>query len=101
MTSDSFQSRRTYEQKRDELCKLLRELPPGLTQMVIHPAVASPGLERLTDDWQQRVWEHQLLNDEIVQKTLQEQLIQTTNWREIMRRFEGGAVEQTGERGTP
>ena len=87
----------TYEEKRDGLCQLLQNLPPGLIQMVIHPAVASPGLERLTSDWQQRVWEHQLLKDEMVQQTLQEQGIQTTNWREIMRRFEGGPVEQTAE----
>ncbi len=85
----------SYEQRRDELCRILRELQPGLTELVFHPAVASPGLERLTDDWQQRVWSHQLLTDEEVQKTMTEQLIQTTNWREIMRRFEGAPEEQT------
>jgi predicted glycoside hydrolase/deacetylase ChbG (UPF0249 family) len=87
----------TYEEKRDALCELLRGLPPGLTEIVIHPAVATPGLERLTPVWQQRVWEHQLLRDEVVQQTLQDQLIRTTDWREIMQRFEGGAAEESGE----
>ena len=79
----------SYEQKRDDFCRLLRELPAGLTQFVCHPAIASPGLERLANDWQQRVWVNQLLADEAVQQTMAEQQIHTTNWREIMRRFEG------------
>lgn len=84
----------TYEQKRDELCRLLSSLEPGLTAFVFHPAVASPGLERMTDDWQQRVWERDVLLDDEVQKTLKAQRIQTTNWREIMRRFEGQPADE-------
>ena len=39
----------------------------------------------------------EVLKDQQVQTTLQEQLILTTNWREIMRRFEGSPVEQVGD----
>ena len=76
-------------EKRDRLCELLRVLPPGLTQIVARPAVHSRGLEMLTSDWQQRVWDAQVLKDKKVKTVLEEEEIILTNWREIMRRFDG------------
>ena len=83
----------TYEEKRDLFCELLATMKPGLTLMMLRPGVASPGLERLGPDWQQRVWDAQLMMDEKVKAVMQEQQIVITDWRDIMRRFEGVPVD--------
>jgi hypothetical protein len=40
-------------------------------------------------DWQQRVWETQLLSDDAVRVALRGEGIVLTNWSEIMQRFHG------------
>jgi hypothetical protein len=78
----------TYEQKRDLVLEILRTLRPGLTQLTCQPAVESRGLQLLTADWQQRVWDAQVMSDEQVQQTMEQEKIIVTNWRDIMRRFQ-------------
>ncbi len=78
----------TYEEKRDQLFQTINELGPGLTQIFLHPCDDTPGARRITDKWQQRVWEAQLLSDPQVQAFLKSQDVVYTNWREIMQRFE-------------
>lgn len=92
-----------YEQKRALFLKQLDELPPGITQFVSRPAVDSAALRRLSADAQQQVWDAELLGDAEVKKRLADAGIELTNWREIMRRFEGenpGARPHDNERPT-
>ena len=79
----------SYEAKKQAFLTLLRELPPGLTQIALHPAVESEGLKRILPDWQQRVWDAQLLGDDAVRAALRGEGVVLTDWREIMRRFDG------------
>jgi hypothetical protein len=78
----------SYEEKREALLSLIQELPPGITQVSLHPADETPGLQCLTDKWQNRVWEAQLLDDPAVRDALHQEGILLTNWRDIMKRFE-------------
>jgi chitin disaccharide deacetylase len=79
----------SYEEKRAQFLKQLGELSPGITQFVARPAVESAALARLSPDAEQQVWDARLLGDAEVKKLLGEKGIVLTNWREIMRRFEG------------
>jgi predicted glycoside hydrolase/deacetylase ChbG (UPF0249 family) len=79
----------SYETKKQAFLKTLRELSPGITQIAFHPAVESDALKRITPDWQQRVWDAQLLADPEVKQALESSGIIVTNWRELMQRFEG------------
>ena len=83
----------SYEAKRDAFFQLIRELPPGLTQVFLNPADDTPGLRRMTGKWQDRVWEAQLIADPTVADFLKEQEIVLTNWREIMKRFEAATAD--------
>lgn len=83
----------TYEEKRDLFCDLLAGMKPGLTVIMLRPAVASAGLQRVGDDWQQRVWDAQVLMDEKVKSVMAEQRVVVTNWHDIMQRFEGAPAE--------
>ena len=78
-----------YAKKKEAFLQLIRELPPGLTQVALHPAVESDALKRISPDWQQRVWDAQLLADSEVQTALKGEGIVITDWREIMSRYEG------------
>lgn len=84
---------KSYEEKKQSLLTMLQELPPGITQISFRPATASDALNAITDDAQQRVWDAQLLADEDVLKALKADGIIITDWREIMRRFEGRPEE--------
>lgn len=90
----------TYEEKRDRFIELLRTMPPGLTLIMLRPAVESEGVKMLSHDWQQRIWDAKMMSDEAVQAAFKEQQIVFTNWREIMRRFEGVPVQVEVSEGT-
>jgi hypothetical protein len=79
----------SYDAKKQSLLKMLAELPPGITQISFRPAVASDALSSITEDAQQRVWDADLLADDEVRQALAAEGVVLTDWREIMRRFEG------------
>jgi predicted glycoside hydrolase/deacetylase ChbG (UPF0249 family) len=85
----------SYDAKKQAFLKMLAELPPGITQISFRPAVESDALSSITDDAQQRVWDAELLADEEVRQALAADGVVLTDWREIMRRFDGQPAEAT------
>lgn len=79
----------SYAAKKAAFLQMLRDLSPGLTQIALHPADDSPALRRMAPDWQQRVWDAQLMADDDVRSALRSEGVELTSWREIMLRFEG------------
>jgi len=93
----------SYEVKKQAFLTMLHELPPGLTQIAINPAVESEALKRIAPDWQQRVWETQLMEDEAVRAALTSDGVIVTDWREVMDRFEGrpATADESASNATP
>ena len=85
---DYFPSGETYAEKRERFLALIENLEPGLTEVICVPAVESEGLKLLTDNWQQHVWDQQLLMDQDVIARLQQPGVVVTTWSEVMDRFE-------------
>lgn len=93
----------SYEEKKQAFMGLIEGLKPGLTQVAFHPAVESEEIKRIAPDWQEKVWEAQLFQDQEVRDLLESDPVILTTWREIMQRFEGeapaeiemGAADQT------
>lgn len=79
----------TLEGKREQLIEMIDELPAGLVQIMLHPAVHSPGLEELDPEWQQRIWDGELMADPKIEEAFKNRGVVFTNWSEIMDRFEG------------
>ena len=77
----------TYEEKIENFKNLVRSLPPGLTEIVFHPAVETENLKTITNLWQQRVWEAEMFSDPGLISFFEEEGIVFTNWKEIMKRF--------------
>jgi predicted glycoside hydrolase/deacetylase ChbG (UPF0249 family) len=82
----------SYEQQRDEFIALVESARPGITQIKLFPAVESDALKQIARTWQQRVWSAKLLSDPMVTEALSADDIEFTNWKEIMRRFEGESL---------
>jgi len=79
----------TYEVKRANFFELIKALNPGLTEIIFHPAIQSENLKSITGTWQQRVWESQLFADPIIHQFIKDEGIVITNWKDIMKRYEG------------
>lgn len=80
---------KTYEEKRANFFALVKSLNPGLTEIIFHPSVLTDNLKSITNSWQQRVWESELFADPVVQQFFKDEGIIITNWKEIMKRFDG------------
>ncbi len=84
----SLEDAPSYEATRSQFMKVIRDLPPGITQVFVSPADDSPGLRRVSPRWQNRVWETRVLHDPNVRDFLKSEGVLFTNWNEIMARFE-------------
>ncbi len=82
----------TYEDKLQKFFDQVKNMQPGLNEIIFHPSVETDNLKTITNSWQQRVWESQMFADPVVQQFFKDQGIIFTNWKEIMQRFK----ERTG-----
>jgi predicted glycoside hydrolase/deacetylase ChbG (UPF0249 family) len=78
---------KTYKEKKEKMFTLIRNLSPGLTELVFHPAVESEALKKITNSWQQRVWEAQLFSDPEVQRFFIKEKTEFTQWSELSKRY--------------
>jgi predicted glycoside hydrolase/deacetylase ChbG (UPF0249 family) len=78
---------KTYDDKRTKFLEQIRLFSPGLNEIIFHPSVETEGLKKITNSWQQRVWEEKLLHDPVVQAYIKENGIVITDWKEVMARF--------------
>lgn len=89
---------KTYAEKCDNFYNLVRSFRPGVNEVIFHPSVETECLKKITNSWQQRVWEAQMFADPVVQKFLEREGVQFTNWKEIMRRFDDRGGAETSAR---
>lgn len=77
----------TYEEKVENFKKLIQSLKPGLTEIIFHPSVETENLKKITNSWQQRVWEAKMFSDPVLTDFFKAEDIVFTNWNDIMKRF--------------
>ncbi len=85
---DSVVEGKTYEGKRDAFFTQIKELRPGITELIFHPSILTDGLKHITGTWQQRAWEAEMFSDPVVKEFLASEGIIFTNWKEMMQRWE-------------
>jgi predicted glycoside hydrolase/deacetylase ChbG (UPF0249 family) len=83
---------KTYEAKKQAFYDLVRSLQPGITEIIFHPSVESDSLKKITNSWQQRVWEAEMFSDPEMIEFFKTEGVLFTNWKDMMRRFN----ERTG-----
>jgi len=78
---------KSYNEKRENFYKLIRNLKPGITEIYFHPSIETYGLKKITNSWQQRVWEAKMFSDPDIIKFLKNEGILFTDWKEMMKRY--------------
>ena len=78
---------KSYQNKKENFFDLIQNLEPGITEIIFHPSINTEGLKKITNSWQQRVWEAKMFSDPEVIQFLKNEGIIFTNWKEMMARF--------------
>ena len=76
-----------YQNKKEKFFDLILNLDPGITEIIFHPSIETEGLKKITNSWQQRVWEAKMFSDPEVIQFFKNEGIIFTNWKEMMQRF--------------
>ena len=77
----------SYNKKKEHFYNLIRNLESGITEIYFHPSIESNGLKKITNSWQQRVWEAKMFSDPDVINFLNNEGVLFTNWKEMMKRY--------------
>lgn len=72
----------TYETVKERYLGIIRGIRPGINELYAHPALESNELKAACPAWQMRVWEHRLMKDDDVGKTIDKEGIKLTTWKE-------------------
>ena len=78
---------KSYQEKKELFFDLVQNLEPGITEIIFHPSIETEGLKKITNSWQQRVWEAKMFSDPEVIQFLKNEEIIFTNWKAMMQRF--------------
>ena len=78
---------KSYQEKKENFFDLIQNLEPGITEIIFHPSIETEGLKKITNSWQQRVWEAKMFSDPEVIQFLKNEGIIFTNWKAMMQRF--------------
>lgn len=77
--------RDSYEAYKKHILSIWGNLPEGITETFVHPAVESDELKGITNAWQCRVWEYQLLKDPEMHQYLNDHGVELISYRELVK----------------
>ncbi len=75
----------SYENYKKRILEIWCDLPEGVTETYVHPALETDELKSIVPLWQQRVWEYQLMKDPETEKTLNAHGVELISYRDIIR----------------
>lgn len=73
-----------YLNYREEILKIWANIPEGITETFVHPAMNTDELRSITGAWHQRVWEYRLLGDPYTHEYLKEHGVELISYRELI-----------------
>lgn len=71
----------SFESLKQNVIKLLRNMQPGVTELILHPFHLTEELKSITSSWRKKYMEFELFRDEEIKRTLEEEEIQMIDWR--------------------
>ncbi len=77
---------RNYQERKAELIKLLRDMKPGITQIIVHCTVQTEVFSHISGSGANREAELRLLTDPDIKKFIESEGIILTTWRELKKR---------------
>jgi len=76
----------SYEGRKEQLVKLLREMKPGITEIIVHCTVQTEVFSHISGSGPTREAELRLMTDPDVKKFIEDEGIILTTWRELHER---------------
>jgi predicted glycoside hydrolase/deacetylase ChbG (UPF0249 family) len=76
----------SYDGRKEQLITLLREMKPGITEIIVHCTVLTENFSQISGSGQKREAELHLMTDPDVKKFIEDEGIILTTWRELMQR---------------
>jgi predicted glycoside hydrolase/deacetylase ChbG (UPF0249 family) len=83
-----------YEQRRAELIRLLRDMKPGITQIIVHCTVQTEVFSYISSSGPAREAELRLVTDPDIKAFIESEGIILTTWRELKKRRERIEIDQ-------
>lgn len=75
----------SYEHYRETILKIWADIPDGITETFVHPALETDELKSIVGLWRDRVWEYQLMKDPYTHRFLKEHGVELINYRDLER----------------
>ncbi|MFS0838873.1 polysaccharide deacetylase family protein [Paenibacillus sp. 1P03SA] len=63
--------------------RILRNLQPGVTELIFHPSLETDELKEITDTWPVRQKEYEVFRDPEIRQVMEEENIKLINWRNL------------------
>ena len=63
----------------------LYNIPEGITETYVHPALETDELKSIVPLWEQRVWEYQVMKDPETEKYLNAHGVELVSYRDIIK----------------
>ncbi|MFW5980856.1 MAG: polysaccharide deacetylase family protein [Halanaerobiaceae bacterium] len=79
----SLERAKDYNSLKKIMINKLKDLKEGITEIYLHPAIANEELKSITDNWQQRQFEFELLLDDDIKNIIKKENINLISWSEV------------------
>ena len=77
--------RESYEHYRKTILKIWTDIPDGITETFVHPALETEELKSIVGPWRDRVWEYRLMKDPYTHRYLEEHGVTLISYRDLER----------------
>ena len=72
-----------HENFREYLYDLYANIPNGVTETYLHPAIETDDLKGTSGVWERRVWEYKIMNDPKTRQHIEAHGIKLINYRDL------------------
>lgn len=73
----------SYENFKEYLYNLYANIPDGVTETYLHPAIETDDLKGTSSIWRNRVWEYMIMNDPATKQHIEAHGIKLINYRDL------------------
>ena len=74
---------KTLEERRDDIYRIIRNLKPGVTEIIVHLALNDDEIQHISHSWQRRYFEYQIMTDPKTREFIEAQGVKLIGYREL------------------
>ena len=74
---------KTLEERREFIYNLIRNLKPGVSEIIVHLALNDDEVQHITHSWERRYWEYQIVTDPKTRELIDSLGVKLIGYREL------------------